>query len=82
MADILPATAAERAPGPATGGRVVHASLARAAAQMIHDLFEQAESRTPAHRRRVARGGALRPLQRAARTALTAEPHRHDPLTR
>lgn len=50
MADILPATAAERAPGPATGGRVVHASLAHAAAQMIHDLFEQAESRDPAHR--------------------------------
>ncbi len=29
-----------------------------------------------------AAGAALGPLQRAARTALTAEPHRHDPLTR
>ncbi|MGW7710099.1 tyrosine-type recombinase/integrase [Streptomyces sp. JV184] len=28
------------------------------------------------------RGGALCPFQRTARTTLTAEPHRHDPLTR
>lgn len=28
------------------------------------------------------RSGALGPLQRAARTTLAAEPHRHDPLTR
>lgn len=28
------------------------------------------------------RGGALCPLQRAPRTTLTPEPHRHDPLTR
>jgi len=54
-ADILPSTAAERtqrAKGPVTSGRVVHASLTRSPAQMIHGLFDQAEARDPEHRRR------------------------------
>ncbi|MFI7086203.1 hypothetical protein ACIBUR_21705 [Streptomyces anulatus] len=42
MAGILPPTAAERAPGPATGGRVVHASLARAAwvGEIVRTILE------------------------------------------
>jgi hypothetical protein len=54
-ADILPATTAERAQrakGPVTSGRVVHASLTHSPTEMIHDLFDQSASRDPEHKRR------------------------------
>ena len=54
-ADIFPATAAERAnraEGPKTSGRVVHASVSTTPAAMIRDLFDQAASRDPERRRR------------------------------
>jgi hypothetical protein len=54
-ADILPATAVERAgrrPGPKAVNREVDASLADSTAPMTKRLFDRAQQRDPAHQRR------------------------------
>jgi hypothetical protein len=55
VADILPATRAERqarTKGPVARGRQLDASLERSTATMVHALFDAAERRDPEHRRR------------------------------
>ncbi|MGW4995897.1 ISKra4 family transposase [Streptomyces mirabilis] len=73
-ADVLPATAAERAArthGPRARGRHLEGSLQRSTAVMVTAMFDHAEQRDPGHRRRwiVLVDGANHQLECIAREA-------------
>ncbi|MFF7645150.1 ISKra4 family transposase [Streptomyces canus] len=79
-ADVLPATAAERAArthGPRARGRHLEGSLQRSTAAMVTAMFDHAEQRDPDHRRRwiVLVDGANHQLECIAREAAARGVH-------